>query len=151
MPSKGFSIVFTEQQFQEVVDRHNRDVAETVLEKLEKKQEELDWIESPNKLRKRFQNFFGENGVQFAEPAFEANNSDYRAILILAGQANSLVFHRAVRKEDYYNSSKQKQIIENLEFNPNHYQKKSLDKILEIREEKDENLVRTGESTKIPP
>lgn len=138
---KGYEIIFTEGQYEKVEDRHSEEVAEKLLDKLESKQEEVKWIQNFNKLNPRFQSFFGCNGAHFAEPGFEAENREYRAIMIVDRRTNCIVFYRAVKKEDHYNSSKQKKIIENLENRSKDAIELAGDKVLEIQNGESTNLL----------
>jgi hypothetical protein len=139
--SNGYSIILTETQRQKIVSRCDERVAEKVIDRLQTKQDELQWVESHDQLSRRFQTFFGKDGVHFAEPGFKAHRSEWRAILILIRKANTFVFHREVEKEGSYNKSRQKDLIHNLKANPKDAKKKALDVLMKIREGKEENLL----------
>ena len=134
--------MLTDSQYQDIVSRHGEDVAEKVVDRLKTKQEELQWVESHDQLSKRFQSFFGEDGVHFAEPGFEAHNNEWRAILILIRKADIFVFHRAVEKKGKYTKSRQKDVIHNLQSNPKDAEEKALNILLDCRSGQVENLVR---------
>ena len=138
---QGYDIILTENQWQNIVSRHDEEVADKIVNRLQTKQEELEWVESQDQLSKRFHTFFGKDGVHFAEPGFEAHNTDWRAVLILIRKADTFVFHREVRKQGNYGTSKQKEIICSLKANPKEAKKKSMDILLEYESGQAENLV----------
>jgi len=98
-------------------------------------------VESQDQLTKRFQSFFGKDGVHFAEPGFEAHNNEWRAILILIRKSDTFVFHREVKKHGNYTKSRQKDIIHNLQSNPKDAKEKALNLLLEYQSNQVENLI----------
>lgn len=139
--SSSYEIVLTESQYQDLASRHDENVAQKVVERLNTKQKELEWVESHDQLTKRFQSFFGKDGVHFAEPGFEAHNNEWRAILILIRKADTFIFHRAVKKHGTYTKSRQKDMIHNLQSNPNDAEEKALNLLLKHQSGQVENLI----------
>jgi len=139
--SDDYKIILTESQYQDILSRYEEAVAEKIVERLKTKKQELEWVESQDQLSKRFQSFFGKDGVHFAEPSFEAHNNEWRAILIFLRGADTFIFHRAVQKEEEYTKSRQKDIIHNLQSNPKRAEEKALDLLVEYQSNEVKNLL----------
>ena len=114
----SYEILFTDEHRDQVRNRFDETVLDSLEEKLEKKQDELDLVDRRDQAGNRFYNLFGHGGVTIAEARFRAARKKYRGILVLVPRADAFVFYRVVEKEDSYESSKQRKAIGAIEENP---------------------------------
>lgn len=110
MSDTGFEIVIPETRVKDLDDT----VYSDLLDKVDKKNRELEWIKKFPKLPNRFHNFFGENDFHIAELSFESRHRRFRALCIVLPDCRKLVFWAVVQKEDGYESSDQKRMIKSL-------------------------------------
>lgn len=110
---------------------HDGQVLESLEDRLEKKQKQLELIDHQNQLGKRFHQFLGYQGVKLAEVSFQARRNQYRAILIFVGEADALAFYKVIEKEDRYISSKQRMILDAIEKNPRKLKKYARDVVVD--------------------
>ena len=107
--------MFTDEHREEVRDNHGEKVLERLEKRLDKKQGELEWVDRRDQAGSRFYNLFTHSDVTVAEAAFQAERRDYRGILILVdteGQGGVFVFLCVIEKEDRYESSEQRMVLD---------------------------------------
>ena len=110
----SYEILFTDEHRDEVRDNHGEKVLERLSKRLKKKQEELDLVSRRDQAGSRFYNLFTHSNVTVAEAAFQAERRDYRGILILVDteRGGVFVFFRVIEKEDRYESSEQRMVLD---------------------------------------
>jgi len=110
----SFEILFTDEHREEVRDNHGEEVLERLEKRLDKKQSELEWSDRRDQAGNRFYNLFTHSDVTVAEAAFQAERRDYRGILILVDtqEGGVFVFLRVIEKEDRYESSEQRMVLD---------------------------------------
>lgn len=134
----SFDFVLTDEHREKTVKKHSEEVAESLEEKVERRQSELDMCGSVpvQRLDRRLQRTIGHNGQHFAEVRFQAHNRPYRALFVVLEDREKLVYLTVVGKEDRFNSSRQKELIFSL-----------FDRVYEARRyaEKQLNLINESE------
>lgn len=114
----SYEILFTDEHREKVKDKWNESVLESLEQRLEKKQSELELVDRRNQAGNRFYNLFGYGGVTVAEARFRSDRRKYRAILFLVDGPDVFVFYRVIEKEDRYESSKQRKVLDDIEGDP---------------------------------
>jgi len=112
--------LFTDDHQEEVKDNHGETVLERLEKRLEKKQSELEWVDRRDQAGSRFYNLFTHSDVTIAEAAFQAERRNYRGILILVDteEGGVFVFLQVIEKEDRYESSEQRMVLDAIGRNP---------------------------------
>ncbi len=115
--SDGFEFVFTEDHEEQVRDEHGDQVLDALQSRIERKQKEVRWKDSVPSLRQRLHKLIYKN--RYAEMAFQAGGTDYRAVFVILENEDALVFYGAVEKNDIgsYNHSDQHKMLDTLQKN----------------------------------
>ena len=111
-------IQLTAGEKERIVKQHGNEVAERLEGKIESKNETLQWKRNIESCSQRFHNMIERHGEYFPEIYFTANSSDYRAILCWVEERETFVVLSVVRKEEYYQTSTQKKILNTIENHP---------------------------------
>lgn len=127
----SYEILFTDEHREEVVSDFDEEVLDGLETRLEKKQKELDLVSRRDQAGSRFYNLFTHSNVTIAEAAFNAKRRDYRGILILVDGPDVFVFLRVIEKEDRYESSEQRMVLDAIGRNPGEIMDYARDVVLE--------------------
>lgn len=127
----GYEILFADEHREQVRNRFNDSVLENLEKRLEKKQGELDLVDRRDQAGNRFYNIFTHSDVTIAEARFRADRRRYRGILILVDRADAFVFLRVIEKEDRYESSKQRMVLDAIGKNPEEIKDYARDVVVE--------------------
>jgi hypothetical protein len=116
----SYEILFTDEHREDVVSDFDEEVLDGLETRLEKKQKELDLVSRRDQAGNRFYNLFTHSDVTIAEAAFNAKRRDYRGILILVDTEDGgvFVFLRVIEKEDRYESSEQRRVLDGIGQSP---------------------------------
>ena len=106
-----YQIHYTESDRKKVISRFDEKVVEQFEKRLEKKSQQLEWVNSLNKLSKRFHNFFGECDHHIAEIKFSVKSTEFRGLFLLLEEENTLAMVDVIEKEDY-KGSRQEAVIQ---------------------------------------
>lgn len=130
----GFDILFTEKDEEKLLDNHDEKVLQAFQEKMKRKREELDWVDTTTKVMKRFWNAFGAKDVHFVEMTYKVYNKNHRALFVVVEKAKKLVYIQSVRKEGNYDGSDQDILLRSCFSNAHEVKDYAMNRVVEEME-----------------
>lgn len=125
-------LLVEDSDYEELRREFDDRVVERFKKAVEKKQEELQWIDDFNKLTRRFHNFFGRGDVHVAELRFSMEGRrSFRGIFYSSPGLEKLPFIQLVEKNDTYKKSRQYVVIDEIFQNKDRVKREAMDKVLE--------------------
>lgn len=125
-------LLIEDSDYEELEREFDKKAVERFKEAVEKKQEELRWIDDFNKLTRRFHNFFGRGDVHIAELRFSMEGRrSFRGIFYSSPGLDKLPFVQLVEKNDTYKNSRQYVVLDEIFENKDRVKKEAMDKVVE--------------------
>lgn len=106
-----YDIIFKEDDVEHIAKKQDLKLAEAVRSRVEKKRNQLRFVDSFRAAANRFWNFFGYNGMKIAELKVEHQSKHHRAFFVAVQETGDFVFFDIVEKEGDYSGSEQYQMI----------------------------------------
>jgi len=113
-----YRISFTQSDKNRLRDTHDETVISQLEEVIVKTNETLTWKNSLSGCSERFHSVLTGSPEYFAELNFTAQSTDYRAIIAWLPESEIFTVIYVVQKEQYYQTSEQKDVIAQIERHP---------------------------------
>ncbi len=125
-----FDFLFTDEQRADVRSEYGENVVEALVERMEKKKQQLEHVDDISQLRPRFHRMIGR---RFPEMRFHARNRQWRAVFIAVETdiIQKLVFNCVIRKNSSWESQRQGHLLRHLQDDPGRAVERAKDLILE--------------------
>lgn len=128
----SYELLIEDSDYEELREDFDDRVVEKFKESVEKKQDELKWIDDFSKLTRRFHNFFGRGDAHLAELRFSIEGRrSFRGIFFSSPGLEKLPFVQLVEKNDTYKNSRQYVVIDEIFENKDRVKREAKDKVVE--------------------